>query len=341
MANSSLNNGFFDKAIQQLSNYSPFRIIVIGTLFVLTGSIPLVYVFALMFNVEYTLFLTIISIVLPILLSPLTLFLFIKMTRYLNYFKKHLEMEIAENKKKDIIIYEQARFALMGEMMANISHQWKQPLNAIGLSIANTRLDKDKNIDECFDVIEDNIKYLSSTINDFISFFDTRTPIEVRNIDDTIQEINSIMSATLSDENIDMLVDVDKDCKNISLSSFVSQILLNLVNNSKDAFYKDKIDKKILLKFICSANNLTILCFDNGKGIEPEIAEKIFSPYFTTKMKTQGTGIGLYMSKQIANQFFDGDLRLLNKKEFMKGYQNMNTCFQLTIPFSKNCNRGS
>lgn len=337
MYENNFNKSFLGKLTERLSNYSTLRVIVIGTLFVLGGSIPLVYFFALAFNVEYTMFFFLLSIFLPLLLSPTTLFLFIKMTRYLSYFKKHLDQEIENNKKKDILIHEQARFALMGEMIANISHQWKQPLNTMGLSIVKARTSKEKDLDQCFDIVEDNIRYLASTIDDFISFFDKRTDTEVRDINEVLKEINSITSSYIQDKEIKIIIDMDYVCNKIVISSSISQVLLNLVNNSVDAFEKMKKSKKIALKFICNENSFTILCFDNGTGIKDDIVEKIYAPYFTTKDKKQGTGIGLYMSKQIVNKFFDGSIKVLPKHEFLKGFEDMNTCFKISIPYSQNC----
>ena len=335
----SFLNRLLDRIIAKLSECSSTLIVICATVIVLVGSIPVVYLFAKIFGVTYTVFLFLLSALLPLILTPPIISILIRFTKHLKYYKEHLEQEIDKNKTKDIMLYEQARFALMGEMIANISHQWKQPLNTIGLSIVKARTSekKDTDIDTCFDTVEDNIRHLASTIDDFMSFFDQRTHMEVRDIDDIVKEINSIIYTQISNENIEMIVDIDKSCENILVASSISQVILNLLNNAKDAFLGDIKNKKIILKFICDNGSLKLLCFDNGNGIKQEIKDKIFNPYFTTKAKTQGTGIGLYMSKQIINNFFNGTIEVLEKHKFPKEFMDMKTCFSISIPYSKNC----
>jgi uncharacterized membrane protein YdjX (TVP38/TMEM64 family) len=112
-----------DKIISYISSLTPIRLIFFVTFFVLSGSIPIVYLSACIAGVEYTNFLLEISIGLPLVLTPVTISILISLTTKLQYFQKHLAQEIEKNKLKDIMLFEQARFVLMGEMLANISHQ--------------------------------------------------------------------------------------------------------------------------------------------------------------------------------------------------------------------------
>ena len=128
-----------DKVIKMLSVCAPTTIISVFTTSVLVGSIPTVYIFALLFGEPYTLFFFILSVALPLILTPPTIFVLLKISKYLKHFKEQLDEEIEKNKRNDLLLFEQARFALMGEMMANISHQWKQPLNTMGLAIVSVR----------------------------------------------------------------------------------------------------------------------------------------------------------------------------------------------------------
>ncbi|MDD2448246.1 MAG: HAMP domain-containing sensor histidine kinase [Sulfurimonas sp.] len=269
----------------------------------------------------------ILSIVLPMLLTPPVISTFIKLSKHLKHFQEELEIEIKNNKKKDLMLFEQARFALMGEMLANISHQWKQPLNTIGLCVANARLSNEESIERNFDIIEKNVNYLASTIDDFMSFFDKKTYTQIRNLEDILTEVKSIIYMQITSKGISLEIEVNGDERDILLASSISQVLLNLLNNAKDAINDNMKDKKISLKFNVRDANLEIVCCDTGSGIAPEIKDKIFDPYFTTKHKTQGTGIGLYMSKQIVQKIFDAEIYF----EIESG------CFRINLPYSDRC----
>ncbi len=317
----------FNQIIIKFSKLSPFTIVFLTTFFVLLGSIPAVYMVTILYGVEYEGIHIVLSIVLPLLLTPPVISAFIKLSKHLRYFKDELDKEVEKNQKKDAILFEQARFVLMGEMLANISHQWKQPLNTIGLSVVNARLSGGDNLDNNFDIIESNVNYLSSTINDFISFFNKKTYTELRDLKDVLKEIKSIVDMEITRKDILLDIKIESDNSKIELSSSIAQVLLNLLNNAKDAFTHDMNDKKISLKFTAKERVLEISCCDNGKGIDSKIKDKIFDPYFTTKHKTQGTGIGLYMSKQIVEKVFNGNISLESEA----------TCFRINIPYSDKC----
>jgi len=333
-----IDSKFSDKIIKVFSSSSPLLIAMFVTFFVLLSSIPLVYFFSVLLGAEYTTFMFIVSIALPILLTPPIIIVFIRFTKHLTYFKKHLEEEIEENKKKDVMLFEQARFVLMGEMMANISHQWKQPLNTINLAVftAKTSNPSEKALSKYFDIMEDNVNYLAATIDDFMSFFDKKTHLEIRNLDNIIKEITSIIQVHIENRGIDLEIEVEKQTGDIMIASSISQVVLNLLNNAKDAFTEDIKKKNIILKFTTTKKGLVIECCDSGKGIDEEIKDKIFDPYFTTKEKSQGTGIGLYMSKQIVQKVFSGTIEVNARCTFRQGCKNT-TCFHIFIPFSENC----
>ena len=264
MKNDVYYNCFVDRLIEKLSSYTPLVISIYTTIFVLAGSIPAVYLFAKIFATPYTGFLFITSVALPIILTPITILLFIRLTKHLKYFQDELEKEIQENKKKDILLFEQARFVLMGEMMANISHQWKQPLNTIGLSVVNAKFSDSDNLEKHFDTIEDNINYLATTIDDFMSFFDKKAHMEIRELEDIINEIRSIIHVQIENRGVTLEIEVNSSYGEIQIASSISQVLLNLLNNAKDAF-DDSVDaKKINLKFISMKKGLEIICCDTG-----------------------------------------------------------------------------
>jgi len=325
------NNSTINKFITFVSQCKVMNVVAVTTTIVVFISVPAVYVLAYFFNQEYTNFLFSISIILPAIITPIIFLMVAGLSKHLKYYKEHLEEEINKNHKKDLMLFEQARFVLMGEMMANISHQWKQPLNTMGLAIVSTRLSSNskESLEKNFDILEDNIRFLSTTIDDFLSFFDKKTPEEQRKIQDIIDEIQSIMKAQIETKGIKLSINIDDRLKNVEMTSVISQVLLNLLNNAKDAMDTNQEDKKISLKFEVLDGGFAITCCDNGSGIDIKISDKIFDPYFTTKEKKQGTGIGLYMSKQIITKIFDGTIRLdISAK---------NTCFKINIPCSKNC----
>jgi len=163
-----------------------------------------------------------------------------------------------------------------------------------------------------FDIIEDNVNYLASTIDDFMSYFDKKTHSEVRYLENIITEIKSIANASVKNSGVELSIVMNVDSKKLKIASSISQILLNLINNAKDALKNTKEPKKITLTFSMHSNSLIISCCDNGSGIDPAIKEQIFNPYFTTKSKSQGTGIGLYMSRQIIQKSFNGTIKVEN-----------------------------
>ena len=97
------------------------------------------------------------------------------------------------------------------------------------------------------------------------------------------------------------------------------QVLLNILNNSKDALKTRKIEnRKIILNLIETDKEIKIIIKDNGGGIPEEIIDRVCEPYFTTKFKSEGTGLGLYMSKMIIETSFQGKLLMENIEQGLK-----------------------
>ncbi len=319
------------KLTLHLSLYSSSLITTIITILIILGSIPLVYIIMWILNTDYTFSIFTLSVVAPLLIAPPAIIIILRLSRHLKHFQDALENEIEENKKKDIILFEQARFVLMGEMIANISHQWKQPLNTIGLAVVSVKTsDKEiKTSDKNFDIIEENINYLADTIDDFMSFFDKRTYSEIKTLQAVVSEVKSISYANISSSQINLIIKIEDNAKNVKIASSISQVLLNIINNARDAFSKEIKNKEIKIDFIAKERYLYIDCCDNAGGIDELIVDKIFDPYFTTKEKSQGTGIGLYMSKQIIQKIFHAEIRVDTEMD--------KTCFKMKIPYSDKC----
>ena len=327
-----MSKSIINKIIDKLPQYNINLIILLLTIGVVLSSVPLVYLFILLFGVSYTKIIFIMSIIAPSLMVPPTIILILKLISHLQLFKDELYEEIEKNKAKDILLFEQARFAFMGEMIANISHQWKQPLNTISLAVLNVKLsaNSEEEREKYFDIMEHNVEYLATTINDFMSFFDKRENLEMKSLAFLSKEVQDIIGMTIKNKNINFIIEIDESLGNVEVASSISQVLLNLLSNAKDAFESNATKKTIYLEFVATEEELKIYCCDNGIGVLSDVQNKIFDPYFTTKEKTKGTGIGLYMSKQIVLKLFEGEIGLVAKENFT-------TCFRISIPYGKNC----
>ena len=205
-----------------------------------------------------------------------------------------------DNKEKLNLLKIQSKQALMGEMISAIAHQWKQPLNAIGLNVQLIDLDDEVEKEElefCIDNTKKQVDYMAKTIDDFRNFFSPNKRISKVVLKEVIDEVMGLFSKQLEVHNIKIDIDI-KDISVFGYKNELSQILMNFIKNSKDAF--DEIKKenryiKITAKEI--ENSVELMVEDNAGGIKKEILDRIFEPYFTSK-KT-GTGIGLYISKML------------------------------------------
>lgn len=330
---------FLDNLAKELTSSSALKVVSVITSITAIAFVPIVYGLSMLFGVEYTYFLFVASIIAPFLIAPGTVIIMIKLSRHLLYFKEALEEEIQKNKQQDLILFEQARFILMGEMMANISHQWKQPLNTTGLAIAALRT-TDKTHDEMdryFDIMEDNVNHLASTIDDFMSFFDKKIHSELRDLNSIVKEVKSIINAHILNKDIKLEMSIDNSYGDIKIISSVSQIILNLLNNAKDSFKESAIGKEIRLQLTATEYGLEMECCDNGEGIDESIKDKIFDPYFTTKDKKQGSGLGLYMTKEIIQKIFNGKIDFSSRSSLYPADNSGKTCFYIAIPYTDNC----
>ena len=233
---------------------------------------------------------------------------------------KMVENEIAKNQKKDLMIFKQSKSALMGEMIGNIAHQWRQPLNSIGATMMKLEIINELEFDnnEKFTkIVEDtnnSLEYMSNTIDDFRNFFISGQKAEEFYAFEVINNALSIIKIQFDRLSVVVTVTDNEDkTKIIGYKNELVQVVLNILNNSKDAIVsKQKNNKNYEPKIDIIINDrqydTTISIIDNAGGISEDIIEKIFEPYFTTKFKSKGTGIGLYMSKMIVEKDMNGSL---------------------------------
>ena len=229
---------------------------------------------------------------------------------------------ITKEKEKDSLIMEQSRFAAMGEMIGNIAHQWRQPLSSISTIATGAKLRyknnliSDEELDATFVKIKNHTQHLSKTIDDFRDFLKYDKTKELFDIGEVINKSIILTEASFQDNNI--VIDLKKTQEKFQLngsSSELSQVFLNILNNAKDVLVEKDIQNRIVRIEIIKENEFVVVkIHDNAGGISQDIRDKVFDPYFTTKHKAQGTGIGLFMSQKIITQHFDGIIEVDNKK---------------------------
>ncbi|WP_200415466.1 sensor histidine kinase [Arcobacter sp. FWKO B] len=260
-------------------------------------------------------------------------------TKELNELNLNLENrvleEVEKNRQKDILLQQQTRLAAIGEMIGNIAHQWRQPLSAITAVISGLKLKEEykilgeTDIKEANDSIMKNAQFLSTTIENFRNFFKKDISKREFLVSEAINDTLSIVKASYENHFINVKFDMDEKVSYFGSDSLLSQVLLNLLSNAKDALLQNNITTKIVTISLYEDNlNIYISIKDNAGGVLDNIKDKIFDPYFTTKHQSQGTGLGLYMSNQIVQNHFNGTLTVSNiEDEDGKG-----ALFIITIP---------
>ncbi len=239
--------------------------------------------------------------------------------------KKSLELL----QKEDLLII-QSRHAAMGEMIAMIAHQWRQPLSIISMSASNIRLSleleeeiKTKVLEEHLKTVAHYVQYLSTTIDDFRNFFKpNKTTLKIH-ISHILNELTKILHVSFVNNNITLIIHNDDDFEIKTFANELLQVVLNLVNNAKDVLKEKHINNPTITLSTSQTNEkYTLSVCDNAGGIPADIIDKIGKQYFTTK-SDQGTGLGLYMSIVILEQHLNGSLTWQNKEE--------GACFTVSI----------
>ncbi|PKI79962.1 histidine kinase [Malaciobacter halophilus] len=253
--------------------------------------------------------------------------------------ERRVEQEVQNNRDKDRLLSQQVKMAAMGEMLENIAHQWRQPLSIISTTSSgivmqkNAGILKDDFLVKSMDTINDTAQYLSKTIEDFRNFYEPNKNIVGFNIKTIYTKTLNIISFKYENLNIKFFEKIE-DVDMIGLDSELIQVVINLLNNSKDALEtnNDEIERFIFVEIFSIKQNLIIKIRDNAGGVDEEIIDRIFEPYFTTKHKAQGTGIGLYMSQEIISKHMNGEINVCNK-EFKYNNKNYKGAqFTIKIP---------
>lgn len=247
----------------------------------------------------------------------------LRLRQELEFYKTKLEdkveAEVQKNREKDRLLHNQSKSVQTGEMLSMIAHQWRQPLNAISASAIGVSMKHELNeltddeITNHTSFVQKHTQLMSKTITDFMDFFKPENEKQQFNLVDIMNDILSLMGTQLDSRGIKVQYDKKSPVIINGYRKELSHVLINFITNSRDAYEKmNSIEKTIDINFYEEADIWSIVIQDYAGGIQIEIIDKIFNPYFTTKEQGKGTGIGLYMSKRIIEEVFNGRIEVKN-----------------------------
>ncbi len=259
------------------------------------------------------------------------------------HLQERVRQEVKKSREKDSIIAHQSRLVAMGEMLAAIAHQWRQPLNAVAAIIQDIKDAYDFNeldreyLNKSTEKAMQQLQFMSQTIDEFRNFFRPDREKVIFDLKGCAAWVFSMLSAQLRAYNISYTITCHEHnktfenfndlsevplCDAFTIEGYpneMKQVFLNLIDNAKDAILSARENKNlsdeeglIRLDFAKDRNNIIINIYDNVGGIPEEIIDKIFEPYFTTKPIGKGDGIGLYMTKIIVEEHMHGKIQAGN-----------------------------
>lgn len=249
----------------------------------------------------------ILSIFITIILLIISFYISKIISNKFNRYKDEINRESKKALEKEKLLIQQSKMATMGEMIGNIAHQWKQPLNLISMSNNLLKLNQDTKdfvkeieIDKAIEDINTSIKYLSTTIDDFRDFFKPEKEKSYFNINEIFKKADKLINNQFKNNDIEIITKLE-EVEMYGYPNELLQVLINLIRNAKDELVKlpRNNEKFLFINIFKEEDSLIIKIKDNANGIPNNIKNKIFDAYFTTKEDDKGTGIGLYMSKQI------------------------------------------
>lgn len=236
-------------------------------------------------------------------------------------FTASLELRIdaaaAEAAAQERLLLQQSRHAGLGEMIGCIAHQWRQPLTALGLLLQNLQYDArdgaldpgllDEKLGRAFRVVE----RMSTTIDDFRNFFKPASKDSVFDATGCVEDVLRLMAPSIEAAHIRVEVDAAESCLAAGRSNELSQVLLNLIGNARDALLaSDVAERTVWIEVESCGDEIRIVERNNGGAIAADHIDRIFDPYYTTK--TDGTGLGLHMSRLIVERHFGGSIACRN-----------------------------
>ncbi|UTJ05343.1 sensor histidine kinase [Arcobacter roscoffensis] len=279
------------------------------------------------------------SIILTLLFILLSFYISKKLSIMFENYEKDIRDQTSKLIEKENLLIQQSKMATMGEMIGNIAHQWKQPLSLISTSNGMLKLNKEyknfseKQLDEAIENIDNSVQNLSETIDDFRNFFNPNKSLSHFKIEHSFDKTFKLIDSQFKNNNIEIIKDVE-DIDLYSYENELLQVLINIIKNAKEQLEKLKNDRIKILQISAKKENNTLIIklIDNGGGIKEENLDKIFDNHFTTKKEEGGSGIGLYMSRQIIQNSLQGEITAYNTTLEYKDYNLKGACFQIKLP---------
>ncbi|MDF1882143.1 PAS domain-containing sensor histidine kinase [Sulfurimonas sp. MAG313] len=238
-----------------------------------------------------------------------------------NSLESKISQEVQKNREKDQMMYQQSRLASMGEMIGNIAHQWRQPLNIMALVMQDLYISDQlgnltsKKVEDSYEKSNNLLQYMSQTIDDFRNFFQHGSEELPFSVKEVVDSVHSLIGTNLNYHHIECEIKVVHDSIVKGGLNEFKQVIINILNNAQEAIESNpSSNNMIVIKISQEKNQALVSIRDDGGGISKDVIQKIFDPYFTTKNQTQGTGLGLYMSKQIIENSMCGSLNVKNIK---------------------------
>ena len=270
-------------------------------------------------------------------------------TQELQHLNRDLELrvlhEVEQSRQKDQIMFRQSRLASMGEMIGNIAHQWRQPLNALVLIIQSFQMKRmagmelsDEFIDKQVNEGMELASMMSHTIDDFRHFFKPNRTEELFSAKEAVLYSVKLIRDYYEKAGISIGLNLSEDVQVYGYPNEFSHVIMNLLSNAKDALMERGVaEKNIEITMTHQEDHVIISVIDNGGGLGDEVMDRMFEPYFTTKHKSAGTGIGLYMSQQIIEKQMKGSISGTNTAHRFQNGKHYDACavFTLVIPLQK------
>lgn len=240
--------------------------------------------------------------------------------------EEEVETQIEKNKKKEKLLMHQSKLASMGEMIDAIAHQWVQPINVIKLRVdvlvetfRYGEVDQNQ-MDEFKEKIGLNIDHMMTTLNEFRAFFRPNTKTEVFDVKEMIDRVLLLVKDEFLNNKIEISVNEINGFNIVGVENEFKHLILNLLNNAKDAFNENNTPfekRKIEINIKKEGKKECIEVIDNAGGIKKDLIDNIFSANISSKKSDKNSGIGLYLSSQIA-QKYNGVLKVENLFEGAK-----------------------